>query len=242
MGTRKKPLISYSKESIKQRFISPPYNLIAIYFKGKRMTKLNMAIVTAVTLALIGCGGGGSSAPASGSTTTGGGTTTTVNTIDSIHDLKPYLGLANKLVTGTQKTSCLPTEDGKGRVIKQFIAGSSVNFYYDEYSNTQCTGDYLTERASYSLTLGNEINEGKALEVNLKFDSGDDIVDKVPNHMLGYDIANTFYTTIVASGNEAKKEIKLGLAKPTDANDGSSPEKRANDVSDYTSGKYYFSY
>jgi hypothetical protein len=228
------------------------------------MKRLNLAIATVATLALIGCGGGGGSSSVedttggtttggttTGGTTTGGSTTggstnggskTTVNTTDSIGELKPYLSLAIKLVTGTQKISCLAAENGKGKTISQWISGSTVRFDYTEYDNTQCVGDYTKMKLSYySLTLGNEINGGKALEVSLKFDHGDDIVDKMPNHMLGYDIANTFYTTIVASGNESKQEIKMGMAKPTDTNDGTSASKRANDVSDYTSGEYYFS-
>jgi len=223
------------------------------------MKTLNLAIATVATLALIGCGGGGGSSSdgttTGGTTTTGnttGGTTTggssstntttgSVNSIDSIHELKPYISLATKLVTGTQKTSCLAAENGKGKTISQWISGSTVRFDYTEYDNAQCVGDYTEMKPSYyTLTLGDEINGGKALEVSLKFDHGDDIVDKMPNHMLGYDIANTFYTTIVASGNASTQEIVMGIAKPIEANNGSSADKRANDVGDYTSGEYYF--
>ena len=216
-------------------------------------------VATLAGLTLIGCGGGGSSTSSASSTSTAGGTTTggtttsggntptgntsAVNSIDNIEALKPYLSLATKLVTGAQKTRCFPAANGKGKTISQFRSGSTVIFHYEEYDNAQCVGNStLHETSNYSLTLGNTINGGKALEANLKFDSGADIVDKMPNHILGYDIANTVYTTIVASGNESKQEIVLGIAKPTDANDGSSADKRANDVSDYTSGKYYFSY
>ncbi len=219
------------------------------------LNHLKLSLVAISVLTLLGCGGGGDggSQGSSGNENSinqngnsnashnDGSSTQAVNGIDDIEPLKNYLGLARKLVTGEQKTSCLPTGDGRGKVISQISYGSTVQFQYKEYDNPQCTGDETEMLLSYySLTTGDTINGGKALEVNLKFDHGDDIVDKIPNHMLGNDITQTFYTTIVASGDASKSEIKMGIAKPTATNDGSSPEKRANDVSDYTSGKYYF--
>jgi len=207
------------------------------------MKILNLAIVTIATLTIIGCGEDSSSSDkerAKGDTI--GGTTTTINRTDNIHELRPYLALARNLVTGSQKTSCLPVGNGKGKVISQVISNSSIQFHYKEYSNAQCIGDIETMKLShYSITYGNEIDGGKAIEANLKFNDGDDIVDKVPNHMLGYDIGTTFYTTIVASANTSTLEIKIGIAKPTDTNNGTSASKRANDISDYTSGLYYLS-
>ncbi len=215
-------------------------------------TKFKLSLFTLSLLAIVGCGGGNGSggdnqSSNSGSDTSnqhtdgGGSSTKAVNSIDDIEPLKNYLLLARKLVTGEQKTSCLPTGDGKGKIISHVTYGSTIQFEYKEYANEQCTGDETEMLLSYySLTTGETINGGKALEANLKFDHGDDIVDKVPNHMLGSDITKTFYTTIVASGNESKNEIKMGIAKPSSSNDGSTPQKRANDVSDYTSGRYYF--
>jgi hypothetical protein len=204
---------------------------------------INFLAFSFLTIGFVGCGGGGSSSSDDGSSSLDNSeSTTAINNVDRIEPLKPYLGLARKLVTGTQKMSCFPTDDGKGKVISQVASGSTIQFSYTEYDNEQCIGDALTmELSYYSLTIGNEINEGKALEVNLQFAYGDNIVDKVPNHMLGYDIGSTFYTTMVASDDEAKGEIKMGIATPTQSYSGISSELRANDVSDYTSGKYYFS-
>ncbi len=206
------------------------------------MKNIYLSLIMTSALTILGCGSSGSGDNSNTPPEDKPKTDNLVNKVDNINELKPYFSLAQKLVTGEQKTSCLPTKDGKSMVISQLTYGSTIQFDYTEYDNAQCMGDAATMLLSYySLTLGDELDNGKAIEANLKFDHGENIVDKVPNHMLGYDISKTFYTTIVASGNEKTQEIKLGIAKPTHTNDGSTASKRANDVSDYTSGRYYFS-
>jgi len=207
--------------------------------------KKSLLALSFLSIAFItGCGGGSSSSNNDNSTNTHDDSSSKdiVNKSDDIDTLKPYLGLAGKLVTGKQKSSCLPTGDGGGEIISQIISGSTIQFEYQKFDNESCNGDSVDmELSYYSLTIGDTIDNGKALEANIKYDHGFDIVDKVPNHMLGYDTKNIYYTTIVASGDISKNEIKMGIAKPSSEKDGSSPEKRANDLSDYTSGKYYFS-
>ena len=193
---------------------------------------INLSLIAMAMLTLNGCGGD----PRSSNGNPG------ANNTDNIKQIKYDLQMAHKLVTGEQKTSCLPTGDGKGMVISQVASGSTIQFDCDEYDNEQCSGDVTNMLlAEYSLTFGNVTNNGKALEVNLKFDHGDDIVDKIPHHILGYDISKTFYTTIIASEDKSKGEYKVGFAVPTDSVNGSSSDSRAKDFSDFTSQKYYFS-
>jgi len=78
------------------------------------------------------------------------------------------------------------------------------------------------------------------MEVEFQFSSGDDLTDKIPNHILGYDVDSVVYTTFVSAGTYEADNLVWGVAKPTDTKDGTSAANRANDVSDYTSGKYYF--
>jgi len=177
-----------------------------------------------------------------GGTTTSG--TTAVNTQENnIKARLAYAFLASDLVSGAEKKQCHKMPNGHSYTIKWLVDNTEMNVGYDEYSNENCVGGFPDVRfgsAKYRVTIGNEINGGRAVEVDLQFVSGDDYTNDMPNHILGYDIAKTYYTIAVSAGNYQNQNLVWSVAKPTDTNDGSSPSKRANDVSDYTMGKFYF--
>jgi len=215
------------------------------------MKTLNLAIATVATLTLIGCGGGGDTS--SGGSTAGGATTggvantpsSSVNAIESnnIKERLSYSFSASDLVSGSEKKQCHKMDTGHSYTIKWAIVATEMNVYYNEYSNENCVGqvpDVRFGKAKYRVTIGNVLNGGKALEVDFQFVSGDDWIDDMPGHILGYDIGKTYYTIAVSSGTYQNQNLIWSVAKPTDANDGTSPSKRASDVSNYTSGKYYF--
>ena len=221
------------------------------------MKTLNLAIATVATLSIIGCGGGGSTTPTqttdntSGNTTNGStienNTSTSMNALEAnnIKERLSYVWSASDLVSGSTKKECHKMDTGHSYTIKWQIASAinEMDVYYNEYSNVNCVGEIPDVRfgsAKYRITTGNVINNGKALEVDFQFVSGDDWIADMPGHILGYDIGKTYYTIAVSSGTYQNQNLIWSVAKPTDANDGTSPSKRASDVSNYTSGKYYF--
>ncbi len=213
--------------------------------------KLSTATII-VALSLIGCGGGGSNTSDINKTKNpqAGSNNSNVNknlnkTEGDIKKRLSYIYYAKDLVSGKEKKTCHKMANGHSYTLTWLVqpAKNELDAYYYEYSNQNCVGDYPDVRnasAKYRLTFGNVINNGKALEVDMQFVSGDDITDAVPNHILGYDVAETYHTIVVSAGSHTTNNLVWGVAKPTQSNNGSSSTKRANNISDYTSGKFYF--
>ena len=161
-----------------------------------RIAKLSIATLSAFVI--IGCGGGTSG----GGTSDGGTSSDSVNAIEgNIHDRLDYIFMATKLVSGTNQKACHKMNSGHGNTIKWDIFEHDMTIIYEEYSNENCIGDVIdVSYAEYQPIDTRETNGGKAMEVEFQFSSGDDLTDKIPNHILGYDVDSVVYTTFVSAG------------------------------------------
>lgn len=214
------------------------------------MKTLHLILAAAATIVIVGCGGGGN--PSSGEENAGetveeGGSGATINALEAnnIKDrLASSIGFAQNFVSGTAKKVCHKIDADNSYTMKWNVTFllNRMAVFYTKYSNENCTGSEPMRFAEYRVTIGEVINDGKAVEVDLQFVSGANVVAEIPSTILGSDIEGVYYTTVVSSGTHQDQNIVWGVAKPTDANDGSSSSKRATDVSDYTTGKFYFTY
>jgi len=210
------------------------------------MKALYITFATVTTLVLLGCGGG------SGSTTNN----TTNNLGNNTNNENPSIGnteggniesrlenlsFAKDLVSGTDKKVCQNIDENRSYTLTSYLYSNNLSVDYKKYSQENCLGAVTWDRAKYRVNYGNTLNSGKAIEIDIQFVSGDDLTEyDMAKRLLGSDIATTYYTTLVSTGEFGNKDIVWAVAKASDSNDGTSANKRANDISDYTSKKYYF--
>ena len=123
-----------------------------------------------------------------------------------------------------------------------------IVFYTESYRRIDCSGSpiYYTY-SSYNYELDSVSNDSKRAGImltNISYNTIQkdfEIETMVSEKIFGKAIlGQPFYTTVVASGDLRKEKIRLGFARSTTEYDGSSSEKRANDVTLFTSAKLYF--
>ena len=111
---------------------------------------------------------------------------------------------------------------------------------FDIYYRKNCLSAASVKRAKYRVHFGNTLDNRKTIEIDIQFVSGDDLTTyDMPQKLFGNDVASTHYTILVAEYYSLS--LVWSVAKPTSKNDGSSATSRANDISDFTQKKYYFS-
>ena len=116
----------------------------------------------------------------------------------------------------------------------------------EEYRKSGCAGTpNSTVRQEYILFIGEEINQGTRLEIDVlltKFDyEFQDIRDFSESVLFGTNInvGDLYHTVIVGQGGLQTDTLKYGFANADEAHDGVTSEFRANDVSKYTSGNTF---
>ena len=122
-----------------------------------------------------------------------------------------------------------------------------ITFYIESYRLMDCSGLPIHDAYSaYSYEFGNESNDSKSIGItltNVSYNTQKDfeIEKMVSKKIFGKVILDQpFYTIVVASGNLRKEKIRLGFAQSTINLDGSSSEKRANNISLFTDAQLYF--
>jgi hypothetical protein len=227
------------------------------------MTKLNMAIVTAATLALIGCGGGGGSSSGAGNNDDSPGGTAGNGSVNSKYTYFPSSAGSDAPIIIQQMTGvheaqqlfsptyakysdkyCFDNGAGKSKEIRWSIGSTGYNdasITVTEYDKENCAGNTLVSKANYTYKLGNFLDNGKSIEIDFIFKDGDDITSLLPGNVFGYDTTQTFYTILTASGDAYKnQDLRIGIAQPDNMHDGSAKQSRARDLSAFENKDYFF--
>jgi len=116
----------------------------------------------------------------------------------------------------------------------------------EAYRESGCAGTPAnTIRQEYVLVIGNEINKGTNLEIDVlvtKFDfTFEDIRNFSEIVLFGKNITvgQYYYTVAVGQGGLQTDPLKYGFANADQAHNGETAAFRANDVSKYTSGNTF---
>jgi hypothetical protein len=231
------------------------------------MTKLNMAIVTAATLALIGCGGGGGSSSGAGNNDDSPGGTAGNGSVNSKYTYFPSSAgsdapiiiqrmtgalYAQQLFSPTHaKYSeysdmyCFDNGAGKSKEIRWAIGSPGHNdasIKVTEYDEENCTGNTSVSKANYTYSLGNFLDNDKSIEIDFIFKDGDNITSLLPGNVFGHDTTQTFYTILTTSGDaySNNQDLRIGIAQPDNMHDGLTKQSRARDLSAFENKDYFF--
>jgi len=124
----------------------------------------------------------------------------------------------------------------------------TIVFNTSVYRLENCRGEsFFYVYSAYNYQYGNESNDKKRLEItltNISYNYDEKaykIEEMVSNHIFGTFInGNPYYTSVVTSGNIRKDKIRIGFARSSMGYNGSSPEKRATDISKFISQELFF--
>jgi len=152
------------------------------------------------------------------------------------------------LAKETNTTACYKGLNGDSYQTDIDIYDGTIVFNTSVYRLEDCSDEpFNYVYSAYNYELGNESSDKTRLEINLTNTSYNydekayKIEEMVSNHIFGTFInGNPYYTDVVSSGDIRKEKIRIGFARPSISNDGTSPEKRANDVSKFTNQELFF--
>ena len=156
-----------------------------------------------------------------------------------------------ELVSGNNTTCHQNLLYGDSYIIHSTISHSNENigsiyFSIERYRKMDCKESVGWSTSTYNYTLDSNSTEDNKLKIKLTNTSFNEdkrdfeIEGMLSNIIFGTHIlGNPYYTTVVGSGDIRKDKIQLGFAYPTVGHDGSTPDKRAIDTSNYIEKKYY---
>ena len=170
------------------------------------------------------------------------------NTIDTDAKIHFEYFRNGYLAKETNTTACYKGLNGDSYQTDIDIYDSTIVLNTTAYRFEDCSDEpFYYTYSTYNYELGNESSDKKRLEIALTNSSYNydekayKIEEMVSNHIFGTFInGNPYYTSVVSSGNIRKEKIRVGFARSNGGNDGSSPEKRANDVSKFTNQELFF--
>ena len=198
------------------------------------MKKLNLMMLTVATLVLIGCGGS--------SNTSDDTLKTETNMKERFNYFKD--GIFSK---DGNTTICHKGLYGDSYKIHIYVYDSAIRFYTYQHRRNDCSDEPIDYAySSYIYEIGDESADKKSVNIFLTNDSYNygskylEIESMVSKLIFGQIVYTTYYTSVIGSGDIRTEKLKIAFAHATTENDGSSPEKRANNISNYTEGKFYF--
>lgn len=151
------------------------------------------------------------------------------------------------LAKNTNTTQCYKGLDGDSYQTQISVYPDTIFLSTSIYRYDGCGGDIIDYAySSYRYDLGNESNDTKRVEITLTNVSYNDeeyykIEEVISNYIFGIVInSNPYYTSIVTSGDIRNEKLRIGFARASIRNDGSSPEKRADDVSMFINRELFF--